>query len=95
MMKMMKSLAMIVMVIMAAMVGTSMGQAGGCGPSRSCPPGLCCSRFNYCGSGPAYCGRATPEQESEALARDIAAHTQQILAAAAAASAAAVKPTAP
>ncbi|KNA22523.1 hypothetical protein SOVF_033210 [Spinacia oleracea] len=83
MMKMMKSLVMIIMVIMAAMVGTSMGQQGACGPNRSCRPGLCCSRFNYCGSGPAYCGRATAEQESEALARDIAAHTRQILAAAA------------
>lgn len=29
---------------------------GSCGPGHTCPNNLCCSQFDYCGSGPAYCG---------------------------------------
>jgi hypothetical protein len=29
-----------------------------CGPDKPCGPGLCCSKFGYCGKGPAYCTAA-------------------------------------
>jgi hypothetical protein len=31
-------------------------EVGACGPGHTCPNNLCCSQFNFCGSGPAYCG---------------------------------------
>ncbi|KNA09156.1 hypothetical protein SOVF_156110 [Spinacia oleracea] len=53
----------IIMVIMTLLVGTSMAQQGACNNGH-CPAGLCCSRFNFCGSGPAYCGGAEEQVEA-------------------------------
>lgn len=33
-----------------------LARIGGCTSSASCPAGMCCSNWGYCGSGPDYCG---------------------------------------
>uniref|UniRef100_A0A803KVD9 Chitin-binding type-1 domain-containing protein n=1 Tax=Chenopodium quinoa TaxID=63459 RepID=A0A803KVD9_CHEQI len=53
---MMKSFV-IMMVMMSLMVGTSMA-SGECNMYGRCPAGYCCSKYGYCGVGPAYCGDA-------------------------------------
>ena len=27
------------------------------GKAGACPPGLCCSKYGWCGAGPEYCGK--------------------------------------
>ena len=34
-------------------------QVGQCDAMHPCPTGLCCSKFGWCGTGPAYCNMAT------------------------------------
>ncbi|XXY12529.1 hypothetical protein WME88_30135 [Sorangium sp. So ce216] len=31
-------------------------EVGACDADSKCPDGLCCSQYDFCGSGPAYCG---------------------------------------
>uniref|UniRef100_A0A803KW11 Chitin-binding type-1 domain-containing protein n=1 Tax=Chenopodium quinoa TaxID=63459 RepID=A0A803KW11_CHEQI len=83
---MMKSLV-ILMVIMSMLVGTSMAD-GECNRGR-CSGGMCCSKFGFCGRGPAYCGRAAEQAE----AHDPATH--QVFEATKIPSAADNKPAAP
>ncbi|KNA17066.1 hypothetical protein SOVF_083390 [Spinacia oleracea] len=53
----------IIMVVMTLLVGTSMAQQGACNNGH-CAAGLCCSKFNFCGSGPAYCGGAEEQVQA-------------------------------
>lgn len=38
-------------MVRAQEIGACAGGVGG-----TCPAGMCCSKFGFCGSGPAYCG---------------------------------------
>uniref|UniRef100_A0A803L851 Chitin-binding type-1 domain-containing protein n=3 Tax=Chenopodium quinoa TaxID=63459 RepID=A0A803L851_CHEQI len=62
-MKMVKSLVILMVIIMSMHVGGYVMAAGECVRGR-CPGGLCCSKFGFCGSGPAYCGGAAEQAEA-------------------------------
>ena len=69
-----KSLVVLMVILALMMVQPSMGD-GEC-VNGSCPNGLCCSQFGYCGSGPAYCGGA--DEQRAALLQRIGVKTRKI-----------------
>ncbi|KNA03932.1 hypothetical protein SOVF_204540 [Spinacia oleracea] len=72
---MMKKLV-IVMMIMSLMVATSMA-SGECNMYGRCPAGYCCSKYGYCGLGPAYCGDAE-QQEAAHATIDVVPETHNV-----------------
>ncbi|XP_002976060.2 acidic endochitinase [Selaginella moellendorffii] len=44
----------------AAVANFAQAQDGSCSSSKPCPPGYCCSKWNYCGQGSEYCGNTPP-----------------------------------
>ncbi|KNA15864.1 hypothetical protein SOVF_094440 [Spinacia oleracea] len=61
----MMKMFVIVMVMMSMMVGTSIA-SGECNMYGRCPAGYCCSKYGYCGLGPAYCGDAEQQEAAHA-----------------------------
>ncbi|XP_030440328.1 basic endochitinase-like [Syzygium oleosum] len=44
------------LLLLASVLGATTQQCGSQAGEAKCVGGLCCSKFGYCGSGPAYCG---------------------------------------
>ncbi|KAF8011389.1 hypothetical protein BT93_J1868 [Corymbia citriodora subsp. variegata] len=54
--------SLIPLLLLAAALGAAAEQCGSQARGALCPGGLCCSRFGYCGSTPAYCGGGCQSQ---------------------------------